>query len=107
MKIEWNYEEFCAFLLLYASYADLDFSKSEKELILTKVNKETFDKIEKVYLESSDYERLEIILDHKGVYYPTHAQRMELLGELTKLFKADGDYSKLEKNLMIFLEKLL
>ena len=37
---KWNYNEFLAFLLLYASDADMNFSDSERNLILQKVDTE-------------------------------------------------------------------
>ena len=60
-----------------------------------------------MYLESSDFHRLQIILDHKGLYYPTNSQKEELLSKMKTLFEADGDFSYLEKNLILFLTKLL
>lgn len=107
MELQWNYNEFCTYLLIYASYADLEFSQAEKELILSKIDEESFKKIEETYLEATDFRRLEIILDHKGIYYPTAAQKQELLAKINELFNADGDYSKLERNLNLFLERLL
>lgn len=107
MELQWNYNEFCTYLLIYASYADLEFSQAEKELILSKIDEESFKKIEAIYLEATDFRRLEIILDHKGLYYPTAAQKQELLAKINELFNVDGDYSKLEKNLNLFLERLL
>lgn len=103
----WNYNEFCTYLLIYAAYADLEFSKPEKEAILKNIDQEHFDKIESVYLESSDFHRLQIIIDHKGLYYPTLSQKEELLQKMKALFEADGEYSYLEKNLLLFLTKLL
>jgi hypothetical protein len=107
MELQWNYNEFCTYLLIYASYSDLDFSKAEKDHILTKIDEESFKKIEKVYLDSTEFQRLQIIMDHKGLYYPTLPQKQELLGKMRELFDADGEYSTLEQNLNDFLVKLL
>ncbi len=107
MDHNWNYSEFNAYLLIYASYADLEFSDEEKSMILKLVSKEQLEKIEAVYHEASDFEKLQIILDHKGLYYPTAEQKAELLASISELFDTDGEYSKLEKSLMMFLERLL
>jgi len=106
-ELNWNYEEFCAYLLIYASYADMDFSKEEKDLIIGTIGKERFEILESLYLEHGDYERLQVIIDHKGLYYPTAARKLELIEKVTKLFEVDGEYSRPEKTLLLFLDKLL
>lgn len=106
-QLNWNYEEFCAYLLIYASYADMDFSQEEKDLIIKSVGKERFEKLESIYLDHGDYERLQIIMDHKGIYYPTVDRKQELLKKISELFNADGDFSRPEKTLQLFLDKLL
>jgi hypothetical protein len=106
-EYKWNYSEFLGFLLIHASYADLEFTADEKELIQSKVGKETFEKMHAEYEELGDYEILQEILKYKGLYYPTEDRRNEVLAEINKLFKADGEFSKLEQNLSLFLTKLL
>ncbi len=106
-QLNWNYEEFCAYVLIYASYADLEFSKEEKDLIIKSVGQERFEKLEATYLEHGDYERLQIIMDHKGVYYPTADRKQELIEKISQLFNADGEFSRPEKTLLLFLQKLL
>lgn len=106
-SIQWNYDEFVTFLLLYASHADFEFSEEERALIKSKVSTDTYDKIEKEFHETSDFQRLQKIIDCKGLFYPTPARKNELMDIMQKLFEADGEYSSLEKTLKLFLEKLL
>lgn len=107
MTENWNFVEFRTFLLIYASYADLEFTDEERQRILNNVSQETFDKMMHCYDELGDYERLETIMGYKGLYYPTGDQKYELLDQIKKQFLSDGEYSTLEKNLFMFLEKLL
>jgi len=106
-ELEWNYSEFLTFVLIHAGYADLELTDSEKDLIQNRFGKETFDKILAEYDTLGDYERLQSIMKYKGVYFPTAERKMEILAEMKKLFDADGFYSKLEVNLMNFLEHML
>ena len=76
-------------------------------MILKNIDRESFDKVEQEFLSNSDYRSLQIIMDHKGIFYPTEDQKKELLDKMKSLFNADGDYSRIEKTLMMFLEKLL
>ena len=104
---KWNFEEFSAFLMLYAASADLKVTSDEKEAILQKVNEETFDEIWKEYHSMSDINKINIILSYKGLYFPTAERTNELLDLMKKEFMADGEFSLLEQNLMRILKKLL
>lgn len=106
-QLNWNQTEFTTFLLIYAAYADLEFTEDERQLILTKVSQETFDKMMAAYDEMTDFGKLQAIMDYKGLYYPTIERKKELLHQMAQLYNADGEYSTLEKNLMLFLHKLL
>jgi len=105
--LNWNNEEFCAYVLIYASYADLDFSKEEKDMIVECIGQERFEKLEAIYLEHGDYERLQVIMEHKGIYYPTAERKQELINKISALFHIDGEFSRPEKTLLLFLERLL
>jgi len=104
---KWNFQEFSAFLMLYAASADLKVTSDEKEAILEKVNEETYEEICKEYHSMSDINKIDLILSYKGLYFPTAARTNELLDLMKKEFLADGEYSLLEQNLMRVLKKLL
>jgi len=106
-KAEWNFDEFMTFLLIHASHADLEFTPDEQEMIAKNVSPDTFEEVYAQYEEMGEYEVIQTIVDYKGLYYPTNAQKNELLSKIENLFHADGDFSKLEKSLYKFLEKLL
>ena len=107
MNDNWNQDEFLAFLLIYASHVDIEFSEEEKNKIKTIVDEETFDELYAQFVDMSDYKALETILSYKGLYYPTIDRRTELMHHLKELFEADGDFSIMEKELLVFLEKLM
>ena len=104
---KWNFEEFSAFLMLYAASADLKVTTDEKDAIMEKVNEDTFQKIWKEYNSMSDINKINTILSYKGLYFPTADRTNELLDLMKKEFMADGEFSLLEKNLMRILKKLL
>ncbi len=106
-KAEWNEQEFRTFLLIHASHADLEFTDDEREAIVESVSAETFEEIYARYEEMGEYEIIQTIMDYKGLYYPTIDRKEELLSIIQKQFSADGHISKLEKSLMLFLDKLL
>lgn len=106
-NVKWNLKEFTLFLLIHASYADLEFTDDEKEAIEMKYDADTFTRIHGEYNDMGDYERIQTIMNYKGLYFPTVAQKNELLDIVLKQFESDGNYSKLEQSLMLFLENLL
>ncbi len=73
----------------------------------SRIDKKSYDKVTEIYNASSNYEKVQIILSYKGLYYPTIDRRNELLALIKKQFLADGDYSLLEQNVMRLLEKLM
>lgn len=103
----WNLDEFITFLLIHASYADLEYSEEEKSLIKNHLSEEDYKEISAAYDDMGEYEITETILSYKGIHYPTVSQKQEVLGRMMQLFEADGDFSKLEKKLHEFYNKLL
>lgn len=107
MNNTWNQNEFLAFALLYAAHVDIEFSTEEEAKIKSLVDEDTYSKLYDQFIDMSDYKALEIILSYKGLYYPTAPRKAELLSQIKDLFKADGDYSVMERELFHFLEKLM
>lgn len=103
----WNLDEFITFLLIHASYADLEYTDKEREINKKLLSEEDYVLISAAYDDMGEYEITETILSYKGIHYPTVPQKQELLGRMTQIFEADGDFSKLEKKLYDFYDKLL
>jgi len=103
----WNLDEFITFLLIHASYADLEYSEEESKLIKKLLSEEDYKEISDIYDDMGEYKTLETILSYRGIHFPTVPQKQEMLGRMMQLFEADGDFSKLEKKLYSFFNKLL
>lgn len=106
-RTNWNFNEFLAFLLLYASHADINFSEDERLLIKEKVSVKVFDEMYYEFNQHTDFQALEIIMNYKEVYFATKKEKDNLLSEMQKLFNVDGEFSTLEKELLMFLDKLM
>jgi len=103
----WGFESFLAFLLIYASHADLEFSEEEKSQIKKFVTANEFKKLHAHFDELTDFQVLELILSYKEKYFSTLEEKDRLFLEMKKLFDVDGEYSILEKGLIVFLGKLM
>ena len=106
-EFTWNYEEFVCFTLLYASHVDIEFTEDERKRIMTKCSEETYQKMWPIFDQMSDFAALEEILKYKPIYYPTEAQKRELLNKIKGQFFVDGEYTAMERELFHFLEKTM
>jgi len=104
---EWSYNEFLAFLLIYIAHVDIEFSDPEKDLIQKRVGEEVYTKMLSVFNSMSDYQAYQQILDYKGLYYPTHDRKEELVDHMKALFHADHEFNVMERELLHFLEKMM
>lgn len=102
-----DHQEFLAYLFLYGASADLVINKDEVELILERVGKEKYEKALSLFESKSDYERLQFILSHKEVHFPTEEQKNKVLDQLKEIFYADKDFSTMEQNIFRILQKIL
>lgn len=103
----WDFNTFQAFVLIYASHADMEFTDDEKAQIKKSISPKKFEELYAQFNNLTDYQVLELILSYKEKYFSTQAEKEHLLNEMKKLFNADGEYSSLEKELLMFLNKLL
>lgn len=104
---KWNFKEFSAFLLIYAAYADSVFTKEEEEMVLSKVDRSTFEKIKLEFDTLNDGEVVETILSYKGLYFPTSERKKELLAMVKKEFFVDGEFSQIEQALLLALRRIM
>ena len=106
-KPQWSYTQFLGFLLIYAAHADVEYTDEEKHLIESIVGADDYGELYDTFNALTDYQVLEMIRDHKELYYPTDVEKETLLHEIEKLFHVDGNYSSMEKTLLLFLGNLL
>ena len=103
----WTQEQFIAFLLLYASYADFEYSEDERNHILTFVQPHTLATVELLFNRLGDFQQLDLILKLKERFVKTPKERDQLLELLNSHFHSDGEFTKLESGLYDFLKRLI
>lgn len=101
-----SYDEFLCFALIYASHADLEFSKPEKEQLIHKFGESTFDKMNSLFDSVTDFQALEILQKHKQVHLSEDKQHTLFIRELENQFNID-EFSKYEKETLFFLNKFI
>ena len=106
-KPQWSYNEFLAYLLLYAANADFDINDEERKLLLSGLNTYDYNNIRKAFDKSNDYERLQIIGIYRDLYYPDDESKEKILNDLRNVFLADEEYNSVERAVFMGLRKVL
>jgi len=97
--------EFETLILIYAAHVDYEFSESEIQYIESQTTPLTYKNMLEKFNNMTDYVCMKIIIRHKNLYVKTDEQKNELLEKLKNLFKADGDYSRIEKSFLQFFKR--
>jgi hypothetical protein len=103
----WTKEELVAYILLYAAHSNFDEANLEKNVIISKVDMQTFQKIHDEFDKDNDYQSLQKII--KGIEEHNYSkdELQALFTDIKILFFSDGEYDILERNLFLYLTKLL
>ncbi|MBI1183762.1 hypothetical protein GC194_05800 [bacterium] len=103
----WEKDEYNAFVLLYAAYADGELNEDEIAFIESLVGPEKAQAMDRFGSKLSDYECLSIIEDLRERHYPGEEGKQNLLDELKELFRTDGKYSQIEREILHTLRRVL
>lgn len=104
--IDWTRDELVAYILLFAANADFKESTKECELIISKVNEKTFQKIHEEFHADNDYQGLEKITTSLEQYNYNKEDIDLLLEDIKALFFVDGDFDITEQNMLKSLNRL-
>lgn len=103
----WSRREFTTFLLVHASYADFEFTESERDAILELVDERALSDVTDYYDRLSEYQRLDHIMQAKEIHIQSEESKQEYLDLLEAHFARDGHTSRPEMTLYNFLSRLL
>ena len=106
-KVNWTKNELVAYILLFAAHSDFKEENHERNIIISKVDMKTFQKIHDEFSNDNDYQSIQKI--ERGLIYHKYskADKVVLLAEIKSLFFSDGDFDITEKNMLLFLNKIL
>ena len=100
-------DDFTCFLLTYLAEADYRISPEENEIILQHVTPEKYERIKRFIDNRSDYQLLQLIDFYRDEFLKTPEDKQALLDEFAMLYKADGNESVLERNMMMGLKRFI
>lgn len=105
--IDWTRDELVAYILLFAAHSDFKETASEKKVILSLVDKKTFQEIHDEFDMDNDYQSINKITISLEQHNYSKEDVDVLLEDIKVLFYSDDDFNINEQNMLRFLEKLL
>ncbi|RNC86211.1 MAG: sulfurtransferase [Winogradskyella sp.] len=103
----WSKDELIAYILLYASHSDLKEDNHERNVIISKVDMQTFQKIHDEFSNDNDFQSIQKILASIERHNYSKEKLEELLVDIKALFFADGDFDIREHLMLLFLKRIL
>ena len=104
---QWAKDELVAYILLYASQSDLIESNKEKNIIISKVDMNTFQRIHDEFDGDNDYQSIQKIIAGLKAHNYTKIDIDLLFADIKLLFFADGNFNVSERTMYKLLKKLL
>ena len=105
--INWTKDELVAYILLFAAHSDFKESNHERNVIISKVDMATFQKIHDEFDTDNDYQSIQKIMASLKLHNYSKEDTQQLFADIKALFFADGDFDITEQNMMLFLKKIL
>ncbi len=103
----WTYNEFLAFLMIYAAEMNYDLSPEEIDFIKQKTGIADIDKIKDAVHNASDIEAIEVIEDYRKLYLHSTEQEQKVRQDLEELLKSQNNNSQFENALVHILERII
>ncbi len=105
--IDWTRDELVAYILLLAANSDFKESVEEKNMIISKVDKQTFQDIHDEFNRDNDYQGIKKIMTSLEQHNYAKDDIDILLEDIKVLFLSDDEFDITEQNMYRFLERLL
>ena len=107
VTVDWNQDQFKAYLLIYAANSNFAETEEEKEVILSKVDQEVYKKMHREYEHDNDYQRLQKILAAVEKFGYSKEDLSALREEIRQVINSEGYHDEIEENMFLYLKKLL
>ncbi|MCT4629652.1 hypothetical protein [Winogradskyella sp.] len=102
----WTREQLIAYVLLFAAHSDFKEDNNERNIIISKVNMNTFQEIHNEFDKDNDYQSIQKIMTSLKQHNYQKNDIETLLKDIKTLFFSDGNFSINERNMLKSLERL-
>jgi hypothetical protein len=101
----WTTGEYEAFVLMIAANADLETDNKELKIIKGKAG-EGYEKVEELFAELNDSQRLDVVLENKGYFLKTQEDVYRMKQEVHEIMSANGHISMMEREIEHMLDRM-
>ncbi|MBT8258457.1 MAG: hypothetical protein KJO49_08300 [Bacteroidia bacterium] len=102
----WTKDELIAYILLFAAHSDFRESNHERNVIISRVDRHTFQKIHDEFSDDNDYQSIQKIISELKAQKYTKEDLDALHSDIRVLFHSDGSFDAVEKGMYTFLKRL-
>lgn len=107
MECKWSRNELIAYIFLFAAHSDLKEDNHERNVIISKVDMNTFQRIHEEFDTDNDYQSLQKIQNCLSHHQFSSSDINVLMAEIKSLFLVDGNYDIMEKHMYNALQQIL
>ena len=104
--IDWTRDELVAYILLFAAHSDFKEDNHERNVIISKVDMNTFQDIHDEFDKDNDYQGIQKIMTSLRQHNYDREDVEILLEDMKILFFSDGEFNINERNMLKSLERL-
>lgn len=103
----WTFEDYFAFLLVYAAEADFVIREDERQHIIGKVGEHRFVELLGHFKDLKDIDRINLIYEFKDKYCTTQEDAEKAMKEVEEVLKEDDHLSAVEEEILISIKRIL
>ena len=103
----WLFDDYFAFLLVYAAEADFVIREEERDAIVKKVGQERFFQLLAYFKDLKDVDRIDIVYEFKDKFCTTPDDGKKTIAEVENILRTDHHLSAVEQELLLSLKKIL
>ncbi len=105
-RVDWTRDELIAYILLYAAHSDFKESNHERNVIISKVDMQTFQDVHDEFDGDNDYQGLQKIIAGLRQHNYSEEDIDLLIADIKVLFFSDGEFDVTEQNMLMFLKRI-
>ena len=102
----WSYDQFKAYLLIFAAESNQVITKEEKDYIEAQFDSLLIKTVQKEINKDNDFQRIQKIMAYIEQNNLSKTDLDELLKEIHTIYQSDGKFDSVEQGVFQFLEKL-
>ena len=107
-KVEnWSKKDLVAYILIYAANSNISESNKERNVILSKVDMQTFQELHDVFDADNDYQCIQKIIRGLETHEYSKTDLNRLFLDMKILFFADGDFDQVEHSVFEWLKRII